>query len=99
MNIETITSNNETAIQVFGRVDTNTAPQLQTAVLDAFKLTDTVTLDCKELAYISSAGLRVLLIGEKTAKSKGGCFILMNVSKDVMSTLNLVGFSAILTIR
>jgi anti-anti-sigma factor len=82
-----------------GRLDTTTAPQLQAELLSEFDSANHVRLDFKQLAYVSSAGLRVLLLAEKTAKAKGGTMILVNVSPEVFEVLEMTGLSEILTIE
>ena len=82
-----------------GRVDTNTSPQLQQAILNAFQKKKDVVVDFLNVPYISSAGLRALLIGQKTAASKGGSMKLTNVSDVVMNILEMSGFSKILKIE
>jgi anti-anti-sigma factor len=82
-----------------GRLDTTTAPQLQTELIPEFDAAKEIKLDFKGLDYVSSAGLRVLLMGEKTAKAKGGKMILTNVSEDVMEVLEMTGLSDVLTIE
>lgn len=84
---------------VEGRVDTNTSPQLQSAILSAFQKNKDVVVDFLNVPYISSAGLRALLIGHKTASSKGGSMKLTNVSDAVMDILGMTGFSKILKIE
>ena len=84
---------------VEGRVDTNTSPHLQQAFLNAFQKKSDVVVDFLNVPYISSAGLRALLIGQKTAASKGGCMKLTNVSDVVMNILEMSGFSKILKIE
>jgi anti-sigma B factor antagonist len=84
---------------VDGRVDTNTSPQLQQAILNAFQKKKDVVVDFLNVPYISSAGLRALLIGQKTAASKGGSMKLTNVSDVVMNILEMSGFSKILKIE
>lgn len=84
-------------VAVSGRVDTTTAPELEKAV---FENTDGITelvLDLKEMSYISSAGLRVLLKSEKAMKAQGK-MTLINVQGDVMEIFDMTGFSDILTI-
>ena len=49
---------------VDGRVDTNTSPQLQQAILSAFQKSKDIVVDFLNVPYISSAGLRALLIGQ-----------------------------------
>lgn len=86
-------------LMVDGRVDTNTSPQLQQAILNAFQKQKDVVVDFLNVPYISSAGLRALLIGQKTAASKGGSMKLTNVSDVVMNVLEMSGFSKILVIE
>lgn len=85
-------------LQIEGRVDTNTSPELQKAILDAFQTGKRLTLDLAQVVYVSSAGLRALLIGQKTANSKGATMCLTNVAPAVRSVLDSVGFSKILTL-
>lgn len=93
------TVQNQTVIlQPKGRVDTSTSPDLQKAVLGAFQSSKHVVIDFEQVPYISSAGLRVLLIGQKTAASKGGEFRLTHVPPAIMTIFDTVGFSAVLTI-
>lgn len=86
-------------LAIEGRVDTSTSPALQAAILEAFQGAKKLTLDFEKVPYISSAGLRALLIGQKTATSKGGSMELIHVSEMVLSILDTVGFTDILTLR
>ena len=86
-------------LSIEGRIETNTAPEFQNAVLGAFQKCSNVILDFEEVAYISSAGLRGLLLGQKTAQSKGGSMVLTNVNDAVMEVLKMTGFKNILTIQ
>lgn len=85
-------------LKVEGRIDTNTSRELQEAVLKAFQKSGEVTLDLKEVPYISSAGLRVLLIGEKTAVNKKGKMRLVNIQPSVLEVVHMTGFDKILSI-
>lgn len=99
MTIE-LTKNGDVAIlSVDGRIDTITAPELQKEVLHAFQKSNDVELDLAKVEYVSSAGLRVLLIGQKTAKGKGGSFVLHNVCEQVMTVFEMTGFKDILNIK
>ena len=84
---------------VEGRVDTNTSPQFQQAILNAFQKKNDVVIDLLNVPAISSAGLRALLIGQKTAATKRGSMKLTNVGPVVQNVLNMSGFSAILTVE
>ena len=99
MTLKETTQDNKVQLNVEGRVDATTAPQLQNAILTAFQKASDVVLDCSALEYISSAALRALLLGEKTSKSKGGSFVLTNVGQEVMEILEVTGFDDILKIQ
>lgn len=86
-------------IKIEGRVDTTTSPDLQAAILNAFQKVGKLVLDFEMCDYISSAGLRSLLIGQKTANSKKGSMTLVHVQQMVMSVLEMSGFTAMLTIE
>lgn len=99
MTIQTTQNGSVSTLAIEGRVDTITSPQLQQALLQAFQSAKKVVLDFTQVPYISSAGLRVLLIGQKTAQSKRAKMTLTNVNATVQNVLDMVGFSSILTIE
>ena len=82
-----------------GRVDTNTSPELQDKILKSFQKAVNLTLDLEKTAYISSAGLRALLLGHKTARAKGGSLSIVNVTDSVQEIFEVTGFADILDIR
>lgn len=79
-----------------GRLDTVTAPVLQETIDENLEGVTTVIMDCKDLAYISSAGLRVLLT---VRKGLTGDLVLKNVEPSVREVLEITGFVDILTIE
>ncbi|GBU20848.1 anti-sigma F factor antagonist [Fibrobacteres bacterium R8-0-B4] len=81
-----------------GRLDANASPDFQAELIPTFNEASFVELDLTALTYVSSAGLRVLLLGEKTAKSKGAVMSLRNVSQDIKEIFDMTGFSGILNI-
>ena len=66
MNIQQIRNGNELVLALEGRLDTVTAPELEAALKDALEGVEELILDFEKLDYISSAGLRVLLVAQKT---------------------------------
>jgi anti-anti-sigma factor len=90
--------NSKIVFALEGRLDTTTAPQLQEVLLPAFEETNEISLDFGNLAYVSSAGLRVLLMGQKEAKKKDGSMTLCGVSQEIMEVFEMTGFAAMLTI-
>ena len=81
---------------VEGRVDVTTSPRLQAAILAGFQKNPNLVIDFLNVPYISSAALRALLIGQKTAVSKNGSMKLVNVSAPVMNIFEVSGFSKVL---
>ncbi|MDD7147990.1 MAG: STAS domain-containing protein [Lachnospiraceae bacterium] len=98
MNIAETRTEGKIQLTIEGRIDTTTCAQLQSAILIAFQKTNSLILDFQSVDYISSAGLRALLIGQKTASSKGGSMHLIHVQESVMQVLRMSGFSGILNI-
>ena len=86
-------------LSVEGRVDATTSAQLQNSILLSFQKVRDLVLDFEQCEYVSSAGLRALLIGQKTAQSKGGQMKLIHVGDTFMSVLKLSGFDSIITIE
>ena len=91
---------NGTALEIAleGRLDTITAPELDAELEKRMPGADTLTLDFSQLAYISSAGLRVLLNAHKVMSAKGGMKIL-NVNEIVREVFEVTGFSNILELE
>ena len=98
LNTETNLKGAELTILLSGRLDTNTAPQLESVLKDSLNAIDRLVLDMKELEYISSAGLRVVLSAQKTMNRQGE-MIIKNVANEVQEIFDVTGFSDILTIE
>lgn len=81
-----------------GRLDTTTAPQLESELKSSIDGIDKLFLDFASLEYISSAGLRVLLSAQKTM-NKQGSMVIRNVNEDVMDIFHITGFDDVLTIE
>ena len=90
---------NETLIlDLDGRLDTSTAPNLQDILIPAFDEAKKIIMDFTKISYISSAGLRVLLMGQKTAKAKNSSMTIRGVSQEIMEIFEMTGFCDMLTI-
>lgn len=81
-----------------GRLDTVTAPQLESELRSSIDGIDKLFLDFTSLEYISSAGLRILLSTQKTM-NKQGSMVIKNVNEDVMDIFEITGFVDILTVE
>ncbi len=78
-------------VEIIGRLDATTAPQLEKDLSGALGGVKNLTLDFKALEYIASAGLRVLLVFQKRMKKQGKMTI-KNVSEEVKEVLEMTGF-------
>ncbi len=92
-------NNNKLAIAVKGRLDTNTAPELEKAALEALEGVKELNLDLVNLDYISSAGLRVVLMLHKHMSGEGGKLIVSHPKDEVMEVFDMTGFSSFLNIE
>ena len=98
MTIEIKRNAEETIIKIVGRLDTTTAPALDKTINDDIADVKNLVLDVKELEYISSAGLRVLL-GAQKKMQKIGSMKVINVCEEVMEVFEMTGFADILVIE
>ena len=100
MEIKTSRSNQNLIISLTGRLDTMTSPQLEEEInrsdLDGI---ETVTLNLRELEYISSAGLRVVIMLYKNLEKLGGKLRLVNVNDMVMEIFSMTGMTDFLEIE
>ena len=96
MTIEIKKTEEETIIEIVGRLDTITAPALDKTINEDLADVKNLVLNFKGLEYISSAGLRVLLATEKKMKGK---MKLTNVCEVVMEVFEMTGFADILVIE
>lgn len=98
LTIEKNTGNGVAAFSLKGRLDTMTAPSLESELKTALEETKELVLDLAELDYISSAGLRVLLWAQKVVGNEGTMKV-CNVGEAVMDIFEVTGFTEILTIE
>lgn len=85
---------------ISGRLDTITSPQFAIDIMPVADNADKhIILDCKELAYVSSSGLRQLMLLRKQTIAKGGDITMLNVSKDVRQVFTIAGFEPLFIFR
>lgn len=96
MEINIEKSNGQTLITVNGRLDTINAVSFQEQV-DALADADVqnVVLECKDLEYICSSGLRAFISLLKRTKKKGGQIGILNLNNTVKEVFDMTGFSAL----
>ena len=98
MKIDKAKENDGLTITLEGRLDTMTAPQLDAELQGAYEGVKSLVFDFKKLAYISSAGLRILLAAQKTM-SKQGSMVIKNACAEIREIFDVTGFSDILTLE
>jgi len=98
LNITKSITNGKAVFALEGRLDTNTASELDEALSSCIKDADKLEFDLSKLEYISSAGLRILLAAHKEFTQKGGMKV-TGVSDMVMEIFSVTGFTDILTIE
>lgn len=91
---------NEAVIKIKGRLDTNTSRECEEEIMSVWDTPmDTICVDCSELEYVSSAGLRLFLVMQKTASARKSHLRLVGMREEVRDTFTMTGFNAIFTIE
>lgn len=98
LNIKKEIDNDKLTFALEGRLDTVTSPELESAIKESIDGAKELIMDFKDLEYISSAGLRVLLSAQKTMMQQGSMKVI-NVNDIVMEIFDVTGFGDILTIE
>ena len=98
MTIEKLLNGEVATLVVVGRLDTQTAPELEKEVDNVVSDIKELTFDMTGLEYVSSAGLRVILKAQKIMNTKGS-MKLIGVNDIIMEVFDITGFLDILTIE
>ena len=88
----------ELTIKVKDEINTANAPDFENEIINEIGNFDSLILDCENLEYISSAGLRVLILVQKKLQSQQIPFTIINVNDTIKSILSMSGFDKILDI-
>ena len=88
----------ELTIALIGRLDTNTAPDLEMELKSGLGNVKSLVFDMERLEYVSSAGLRVLLYAQKVMNRQGEMKI-CHANEMIMEVSDITGFTEILTIE
>ena len=90
MTITKTLNEKELVIELEGRLDTTTSPELESELAQSLEGVETLVFDLRGLEYISSAGLRVLLSSQKKMSQQGGMKV---------RNFDITGFTEVLTIE
>ena len=100
MEIKLKQENEATVADLIGRIDTNTSADFQKQLEEYYtKEGFSLILDFENLDFVSSAGLRVLLLIQKKANALKGKMVIKNVKPEIQEVFEMTGFSGILTIE
>lgn len=98
MTIEKVLNGESAKIIIVGRLDTQTAPELEKEIDGIISNLKELIFDMNGLEYVSSAGLRVILKAQKIMNTKGS-MKLIGVNDSIMEIFDITGFLDILTIE
>ena len=98
MMIEKLSTDTGITLKIIGRLDTTTAPELEATVDGCIAGLKELVMDCSELEYVSSAGLRVILKAQKLMNAQGTMKVI-HVNETIMEVFDITGFADILTIE
>lgn len=98
MNIKREESGDKITIFLEGRLDKISSPVVEEELKKEVSNKKDLIIDFKDLQYISSAGLRILIALQKELKDNGNTMNIINVNKDVFDILNVTGFTYILNV-
>ena len=99
MTIKKTVDGDKLVLDLEGRLDTITAPQLENELKVSLYDIKELTLDMEKLEYLSSAGLRVLLAAQKQMQKQQGNMVIVNVNEIIMEVFEVTGFVDIITIK
>ncbi|MEZ4869554.1 MAG: anti-sigma factor antagonist [Caldilineaceae bacterium] len=92
MDIQVKTIDQVTVVAVAGDIDGNSAPEAQAQILPLAQPNAKIILDLQGVPFMSSAGLRLLLVIYRTLSGNGGKVALVGLSDDIADTMRLTGF-------
>lgn len=90
----------KTLVVLSGRLDTTNADQFQKDITSLFEdPAPQIEIDCTDMDYTSSQGLRMFLMLQKSVSSKGGSMVMVNMKPQVKEVFDITGFSNIIKIQ
>ncbi len=99
MNVTKSLENKKLTVVVEGRLDTLTAPDLEEELVPALEGVEALVFDLSKLAYISSAGLRVLVGAAQTMDDHSGSMSIVNANEDVRNIFDITGLADVLGVE
>lgn len=97
--ISSVRNENNLTLKISGKLNTDAANSAKDEILSKLDDVKNLTFDLKGLAYISSAGLRILIAAFKKVKAQGGTMTIKNVGENVKEVLKMTGFAQIFNVE
>jgi len=98
MNVETSQQDGVSVVSLEGSIDGKTAPRVREELLPVLGAAGSVIVDMSRVNYLSSAGLRLLLLVYREFKAKNGRLVLLSVSPDIQAVMSHTGFLGFFTL-
>ena len=99
MDLKITTENGKMRATVTGRLDTTNSDVFEKKMAPLLEGGNPdIEIDCSELEYISSSGLRLFLTLQKSVNARGGKLVILNMQSAIKDIFNMTGFSRIMTI-
>lgn len=99
MDVTIVKEGAKSLVKLVGRLDTTNADKFQNDITPLMEdATPDIELDCTEMEYTSSQGLRMFLLLQKSVSSKGGKMVMKNMKPQVKEVFEITGFSNIIKI-
>jgi anti-sigma B factor antagonist len=92
MDVNVTTVKDTEVVTISGEIDGSTAPKAGEQILALVEPGVKIILDLSKVSYMSSAGLRMLLLTYRTVNGKGGQVALVGLSSDLEDTMSMTGF-------
>lgn len=100
MNAIITTNADKTSVTLNGRLDTTNVREFEKQIAGLYDPAIlSIEMDCIDFTYISSSGLRIFLILQKSVMARGGTLVLLNMRDEIKEVFDMTGFSAIFTIK
>lgn len=99
MEVERTTNGEVAVFRIIGRLDSSNSPAFEASVLPSIRPgSNRVVLDFTALDYVSSAGLRVVLLAAKQTRATQGAFAIFGMSKSILHVFQMSGFARIIAL-
>jgi anti-sigma B factor antagonist len=95
MRIDIKTQDHAVIVELEGRIDGQTAPRVQARISPLIEPDQTIIMDLTNVAYLSSAGLRLLATTQRRIAENNGRLMLAGISERIRDTMSITGFLSV----